>query len=199
MKISDRYSTLPVAAIADKVNASLAIKPRLVITAPPGAGKSTLLPLSLLEDLPAGKILMLEPRRLAARQVASRMASMLGEPCGRTVGYRVRFDTCVSHETRIEVLTEGILERMLVEDPTLDGVSVVIFDEFHERSLTSDMTLALTLESQSLVRPDLQIVIMSATIDADLLCKNIDAPLLHCDGKLFDVDIIHTDDFNPRE
>lgn len=199
MKITDRYSTLPIAAIADKVNASLAATPRLVVTAPPGAGKSTLLPLSMLEALPQGKILMLEPRRLAARQVAARMADMLGEPLGRTVGYRVRFDSRVSNATRIEVITEGILERILVDDPTLEGVSAVIFDEFHERSLSADLTLALTLESRNLVRPDLRIIIMSATIEAENLCRSIDAPHLHCDGRLFDVDVIHTGDFDPRE
>ncbi len=199
MKITDRYSTLPVAAIADQVNASLAATPRLVVTAPPGAGKSTLLPLAMLEELPQGKILMLEPRRLAARQVAARMADMLGEPLGRTVGYRVRFDSRVSDATRIEVITEGILERILVDDPTLDGVSTVIFDEFHERSLSADLTLALTLEARNLVRPDLRIVIMSATIDAEDLCRRLDAPHLHCEGRLFDVDIVHTGDFDPRE
>lgn len=110
MNICEKYDWLPVASIAGKVNETLEGAPRLVITAPPGAGKSTLLPLSMLEAMPEGKILMLEPRRLAARQVAARMASMLGQTCGQTVGYRVRFETRVSAETRIEVITEGILE-----------------------------------------------------------------------------------------
>ena len=126
---------LPAAGIAERVNQALRERGTVVVSAPPGAGKSTLLPLTILQDLPAGsRILMLEPRRLAARQIASRMAALLGEPVGQTVGYRIRFDSCVSDRTRIEVLTEGILVRRLVEDPALDGVSAVIFDEFHEFS-----------------------------------------------------------------
>lgn len=199
MKIREKYACLPVSAIADAVNTSLAATPRLVVTAPPGAGKSTLLPLSMLEELPEGRIIMLEPRRLAARQVAARMASMLGETTGRTVGYRVRFDTRVSADTRIEVITEGILERMLVDDPTLDGVAAVIFDEFHERSLASDTALALTLEAQDVIRPDLRIVIMSATIDATEICRRIDAPHLHSEGRMHPVETVYGDDFDPRE
>ena len=197
--IAEKYSRLPVAEIAGAVNESLAAVPRLVVTAPPGAGKSTLLPLTMLEALPEGRIMMLEPRRLAARQVASRMASMLGETVGRTVGYRVRFETRVSEATRIEVITEGILERMLVDDPTLDGVAAVIFDEFHERSIASDTALALTLEAQNVIRPDLRIVIMSATIDAAPLCRAIGARHLHSEGRMHDVGIIYGDDFRPSE
>lgn len=199
MRICEQYKQLPVAAIADEVNASLAQTPRLIITAPPGAGKSTLLPLSILEAQAEGKVIMLEPRRLAARQVATRMAAMLGEEVGKPVGYRMRFETRVSPQTRIEVLTEGILERMLVNDPTLDGVSTVIFDEFHERSLTSDMTLALAIEAQQIIRPDLRIVIMSATLDATWLSQRLDAPHLHSQGRMFDVKIIHGDDFAIRD
>ena len=151
---------LPVASIAERVNSELDTHPRLIVTAPPGAGKSTLLPLTILSSLPDGKILMLEPRRIAARQVAERMAKMIGERVGETIGYRVRFETKVSASTRVEVLTEGILTRMLIDDPTLDGVSVVIFDEYHERSLVSDTALALTRETQSLIRPDLRIVLI---------------------------------------
>lgn len=187
---------LPVAAIADEACASLEAWPRLVVTAPPGAGKSTLLPLALLESIPEGKILMLEPRRIAARQVAERMADMLGEKTGATVGYRVRFDSKVSASTRIEVITEGILERMLVEDTTLDGVAAVIFDEFHERSLSSDLTLALIREIQSVIRPDLKILVMSATIDAQSLCRTIDACHLHSQGRCHEVEIIYGDDFD---
>lgn len=196
MTIRERFSHLPVSEIADEVNASLASHPRLVVTAPPGAGKSTLLPLTLLESIPKGKILMLEPRRIAARQVAGRMASMIGEEIGNTVGYRVRFDTKVSKNTRIEIITEGILERMLVEDPTLDGVEAVIFDEFHERSLSSDLTLALTREIQNVIRPDLKILVMSATIDAESLARKIDALHLHSAGKCFDVRILYSEDFD---
>lgn len=199
MRIQDKFCHFPISAIADDVKASLAKYPRLVVTAPPGAGKSTLIPLVLLEMINAGKILMLEPRRIAARQVANRMASMLGENVGVTVGYRVRFDSKVSKSTRIEVITEGILERMLVDDPTLDGVEAVIFDEFHERSLSSDLTLAFTREIQNLLRPDLRILIMSATIDAKSLARKIDARHLHSPGKCFDVKIVYGEDFDFRD
>ncbi|MBR3652931.1 MAG: DEAD/DEAH box helicase [Bacteroidales bacterium] len=197
---------LPVMEIAGAVNEALAGSPRLVVTAPPGAGKSTVLPLTILygshpDSLPGAetplfapdtKILVLEPRRLAARQIAERMAALLGEPVGRTVGYRIRFESRVSAATRIEVLTEGILTRMLVDDPALEGVGVVIFDEFHERSLQSDVALALTREAQSLLRPDLRILLMSATIDTEGLCRELDAPLLESAGRMFPVEIKHT-------
>ena len=199
MKIQERYKELPVAEIAEEVCASLAERPRIVVTAPPGAGKSTLLPLALMEHMPEGKILMLEPRRIAARQVAERMASMIGEPVGHTVGYRVRFDSKVSADTRIEVITEGIMERMLVDDPTLDGVIAVIFDEYHERSLSSDLSLALTREIQNVLRPDLQILLMSATIDAESLCSNIDAKHIHSAGRSYEVKIIHGEDFDFKD
>lgn len=191
--------TLPVGEIADAVNESLKRLPRLVVTAPPGAGKSTLLPLTLLESLPEGKILMLEPRRLAARQIAARMAAMIGEKPGQTVGYRVRFESKVSASTRIEVLTEGILGRMLVDDPTLDGVAAVIFDEFHERSLASDMAFALTREAQNVVRPDLKMLVMSATIDTDELCRSFDAPLIESRGRMHPVEIVNGDDIDARD
>lgn len=185
---------LPVGEVAAEVNAALRQKPRVVVTAPPGAGKSTLLPLTILSDTPDGRILMLEPRRLAARQVAQRMADMIGERVGQTVGYTIRFESRVSAQTRIEVVTEGILQRMLVDDPTLDGISVVIFDEFHERSLYSDIAYALTLEAQRLIRPDLKIVIMSATIDTDYICRRFDAPLIESQGRAYDVEIIRAAD-----
>lgn len=191
MKRSDlrEADKLPALQIADAVNEALAHHERLVITAPPGAGKSTLLPLTMLEAFGSeGKILMLEPRRLAARQIAERTAYMLGENVGQTVGYRVRFESKVSAQTRLEVLTEGILTRMLVQDPTLDGVSVVIFDEFHERSLASDVALALVREAQQVIRPDLKIVLMSATIDATNLCQTLDAPLVESEGKMFPIE-----------
>ena len=209
---------LPVMEIAGAVNEALADSPRLVVTAPPGAGKSTVLPLTILlgtpgaktpflhpepgeNDLPGAerpylhpgdKILVLEPRRIAARQIAERMAALLGEPVGRTVGYRIRFESRVSAATRIEVLTEGILTRMLVDDPALEGVGVVIFDEFHERSLQSDVALALTREAQLLLRPDLRILLMSATIDTEELCRELDAPLIESAGRMFPVEIQHT-------
>ena len=181
---------LPAASIADAVNQAFAERQAVVITAPPGAGKSTLLPLTILFDASAGsKILMLEPRRLAARQIAERMAELMGEPVGKTIGYRIRFETKVSKETRIEVLTEGILTRMLESDPTLDGVSTVIFDEFHERSLHSDLALALTRRAQQILRPDLRLVVMSATIDASAICEALQAPLIESQGRMFPVDI----------
>lgn len=183
---------LPVAAIASEVSRTLAERQAVVITAPPGAGKSTLLPLMLLRDKPVeGKILMLEPRRLAARQIAERMAELLGEPVGKTVGYRIRFETKVSKDTRIEVLTEGILTRMLQSDPTLDGVGIVIFDEFHERSLHSDLALALSRQAQQILRPDLRLVVMSATIDASAICEALQAPLIESQGRMFPVEILY--------
>ena len=189
-RVMERAGRLPAAEIAGTVDALLAEHASLVVTAPPGAGKSTLLPITILEGLGEGKVLMLEPRRLAARQIAERMAWLLGEPVGRTSGYRVRFESKVSSATRIEVLTEGILTRMLVDDPTLEGVSAVIFDEFHERSLNSDLALALCRETQRQLRPDLRIVIMSATIDTDAICRELDAPLVEGKGRMFPVKII---------
>lgn len=170
--------SLPVASIAGEVNDSLCANPRIVVTAPPGSGKSTLLPLTIAQGLPSGRVIMLEPRRAAARQIAMRMAQMIGERVGGTVGYRMRFESEISDATRIEVVTEGVLERMIVDDPTLESIGAVIFDEFHERSMTADLTLALTLEAQNIIRPDLKIVIMSATMDAEALCKSLDAPLV---------------------
>lgn len=192
--LSEKYSNLPSSAIAGELNACLAEKGCVVVTAPAGAGKSTLLPLTILEGLAEGKILMLEPRRIAARQIAERMSSMLGESCGKTVGYRVRFESRVSAQTRIEVLTEGILTRMLVDDPALEGVDTVIFDEFHERSLYSDEALALVMETRKLLRPDLRIVVMSATIDADSICDALDAAPVRSEGRMFPVEIIHAEE-----
>ena len=189
---------LPAYAIAGEVNRILSGSPRLIITAPPGAGKSTVLPLTILEAFPKGKILMLEPRRVAARQIAERMAWLLGEPVGKTVGYRVRFESKISRETRIEVLTEGILGRRLIEDPGLEGVSVVIFDEFHERSLQCDEALALTRQAQLLLREDLRMVLMSATIDTKALSAAIDAPVLESEGKMYPVEIRRAKEASPE-
>ena len=199
--ITRKCASLPASLIADDVNSALRTHHSLVITAPPGAGKSTLLPLTILSSLGDGeKILMLEPRRLAARQIAERMAQILGETVGETVGYRVRFESKVSKRTRIEVLTEGILTRMLVDDATLDGVSIVIFDEFHERSINSDLALALTRQTQEIIRPDLKIVIMSATIDACGICAALKAPLIESDGRMFPVELHYADeDTDPRD
>ena len=196
--LSPYIHQFPVGEVAADVIRSLAATPRIIVTAPPGAGKSTLLPLLLLQSMPEGKILMLEPRRIAARQIAERMSSMIGEAVGKTVGYRMRFETKVSATTRIEVLTEGIMTRMLVDDPTLDGVGMVIFDEFHERSLTSDTALALVRESQQIIRPDLLMVIMSATIDASALCQALDAPLIESQGRMHEVTIHHLEEADQR-
>ena len=199
--ITRQWASLPASQIAVGVNEALHTNSSLVVTAPPGAGKSTLLPLTILSSLGEGeKILMLEPRRLAARQIAERMAQMLGEQVGETVGYRVRFESRVSKRTRIEVLTEGILTRMIVDDATLDGVSVVIFDEFHERSINSDLALALTRQAQQIIRPDLKIVIMSATIDASNICAALQAPLIESEGRMFPVELHYADkDADPRD
>ena len=199
--ITRQWASLPASQIAVGVNEALHTNSSLVVTAPPGAGKSTLLPLTILSSLGEGeKILMLEPRRLAARQIAERMAQMLGEQVDETVGYRVRFESRVSKRTRIEVLTEGILTRMIVDDATLDGVSVVIFDEFHERSINSDLALALTRQAQQIIRPDLKIVIMSATIDTSNICAALQAPLIESEGRMFPVELYYADkDTDPRD
>ena len=199
--ITRQWASLPASQIAVGVNEALHTNSSLVVTAPPGAGKSTLLPLTILSSLGEGeKILMLEPRRLAARQIAERMAQMLGEQVGETIGYRVRFESRVSKRTRIEVLTEGILTRMIVDDATLDGVSVVIFDEFHERSINSDLPLALTRQAQQIIRPDLKVVIMSATIDTSNICAALQAPLIESEGRMFPVELHYADkDTDPRD
>lgn len=189
-------SELPVGAVTEQVNETLKRHSAVVITAPPGAGKSTLLPLTIFEGLADKneKILLLEPRRIAARQIAERMAEMSDSAVGDHVGYAVRFDRHTSANTRIEVLTEGLLTRRIVTDPTLDGVSVVIFDEFHERSLNTDIAFALVRETQRTIRQDLRIVVMSATIDARAICNALDAPLIESEGRMFDVDIVHEEE-----
>ncbi len=190
------FNQLPASEIANLVNSTLQQNSTLIITAPPGAGKSTLLPLTMLNAVAKNqKILMLEPRRLAARQIAERMSEMIGCEVGAEVGYRVRFDNKVSANTRIEVLTEGILTRMLQSDNTLDGVGMVVFDEFHERSLFADVALALCRECQQILRPDLKIVIMSATIDTTHLAQMLGgAPVIESKGKMFPVDIRHSNE-----
>ena len=191
---------LPAVEIADEVNEALVRNSCVVVTAPPGAGKSTVLPLTILDGAAeAGKVIVLEPRRIAARQIAERMAFLSGDAVGGTVGYRVRFESRVSAATRVEVLTEGILTRMIVDDPTLDGVSVLIFDEFHERSLNCDLALALALRTQRIIRPDLRIVIMSATIEAEDICRTLNAPLVQSAGRLFPVENIYCEPCDMRE
>lgn len=162
-----------------------------VLTAEPGAGKTTVVPLRLLDEAwNTGTILLLEPRRVAARAVARRMAELLGESVGQTVGWRTRDDTKVSANTRIEVITEGILTRRIQRDPNLPGVSAVIFDEFHERSVHADLGLALTIEVREGIRPDLRLLVMSATIDAEAVAQLIDAPgAISCPGRTFPIDV----------
>ncbi len=181
---------LPVMQAVPQLKVALREGRGAILQAPPGAGKSTLVPLALLDSpwLAAGKILMLEPRRLAARAVANRMAALLGEAVGQRVGFRTRLETRVGRECRIEVITEGILTRMLQSDPGLSGVSCVIFDEFHERSLNADLGLALCLESRQALREDLRIVVMSATLDAQALKTVLpDAAAVSALGRSFEV------------
>ena len=162
----------------------------VLLEAPPGAGKSTIVPIALLQSpwLEGQKILMLEPRRIAARAVANRMSALLGESIGRSVGFRTRLETKVSRDTRIEVVTEGILTRMLQEDSALTGVGCVIFDEFHERSLNADLGLALCIESQQNLREDLRLLVMSATLDLKPLVQLLgDAPVVSAKGRSFEV------------
>lgn len=190
--IFDPYtSDLPVKEIFNEVKEHLNQQNTLIVNAPAGAGKSTLLPLALIHEpwLEGKKILMLEPRRLAARTIATRMADLWGDKVGETIGYRVRFDHKVSANTRIEVLTEGILTRMLQSDNALEGVGLVIFDEFHERSLFADVALALCRESQQILRTDLRIVLMSATLDMPQLTQLLKAPAVKSEGRQFPVDI----------
>ncbi|MBN7810898.1 ATP-dependent helicase HrpB [Algoriphagus sp. H41] len=182
---------LPVAEIIPKVQSQLAQANSLIIQAPPGAGKSTLLPLALLDEpwLAGKKIIMLEPRRLATKSIAQRMASMLGENTGETVGYRIRFESAISNKTRLEVITEGILTRMMHSDNELQDVGLVIFDEFHERNLHAEVALALCREVQQVLRPDLRILLMSATIDTAELSSLLGSKVIQSQGRQFPVQV----------
>ena len=183
-------SLLPVASILPELLHALQQSPQVLLNAPTGAGKSTWLPLQILRDGGInGRILLLEPRRLAARNVAQRLAELLGEKPGETVGYRMRAETCVGPATQLEVVTEGILTRMIQHDPELSGVGLVILDEFHERSLQADLALALLLDVQQGLRDDLKLLIMSATLDNDKLQRLLpDAPVVISEGRAFAVD-----------
>jgi ATP-dependent helicase HrpB len=185
----------PIAEIIDEIKETLNLQTTVILQAPPGAGKSTILPLELLKAdwLGDKKIILLEPRRMAARSVAQRMADLLDEEVGKTVGYRVRFDQRISQQTRIEVITEGILTRRLQQDNTLEGVGMVIFDEFHERSLHSDLSLALCRDLQQVLREDLRILIMSATLDGEQLSSILDnAPVITSKGRQYPIDVRYT-------
>ncbi|PIE11852.1 MAG: ATP-dependent helicase HrpB [Rhodobacterales bacterium] len=180
---------LPIDPLLPDIKAALLDHGRAVLQAPPGAGKTTRVPLALMDAFP-GKIVMLEPRRIAARAAAERLASQLGEAPGTRVGYRMRGESVAG--SRIEVVTEGILTRMLQSDPELPGISVVIFDEFHERSLNADLGLALTVEARAALREDLALLVMSATLDAGPVADLLDgAPVLTSDGRSYPVDIRH--------
>ena len=187
---------LPVTEIISFVREQLVKENTLIVNAPPGAGKSTLLPLALMEEewLEGKKIIMLEPRRLAARTIAARMSALIDDEIGKTIGYRVRFDNRVSAKTKIEVVTEGILTRMLHSDNALEDVGLVIFDEFHERSLHADLALALCREAQQVLRPDLRIMIMSATLNMPQLRALLKAPVAVSEGKQYPVEIIYNGD-----
>jgi ATP-dependent helicase HrpB len=181
---------LPIDAILPELRATLVRHRNAVVEAPPGAGKSTVVPIALLEEpwLRGGKIVMLEPRRLATRAVATRMAATLGEAPGETVGYRMRLETRVSRRTRIEVVTEGVFTRMLQSDPALEGIAAVLFDEFHERSLHADTGLAFALDSQENLAPELRLLVMSATLDGAAVAKLLgDAPVVTATGRVYPV------------
>jgi ATP-dependent helicase HrpB len=192
-----RPASLPELPIRDALAplaSALAANPAAVLEAPPGAGKSTVVPLALLDSawLAGKKIVVLEPRRLAARAVASRMAHTLGEPPGRRVGWRMRLDTRVGPETRIEVVTEGILARMLADDPALEDVGLVVFDEFHERSLQADLGLALCLDARRNLREDMKILAMSATLDGDAVAALLGGvPVIRSAGRSFPVEVVY--------
>ncbi len=178
---------LPIDDILPDLKAALAAHGRAVLQAPPGAGKTTRVPLALMEQV-TGRIVVLEPRRLAARAAAEQMARLLGEEVGARVGYRIRGEAVVSDATQVEVVTEGILTRMVQADPSLEGIGAVVFDEFHERSLHADLGLALTWEAREALRPDLAVVVMSATLDAGPVAALMeDAPVLTAEGRAFAV------------
>ena len=183
-------SLLPVAAVLPDVLHALKHSPQVLLNAPTGAGKSTWLPLQILKSgVINGRILLLEPRRLAARNVAQRLAELLGEKTGETVGYRMRAETCVGPNTQLEVVTEGILTRMIQQDPELNGIALVILDEFHERSLQADLALALLLDVQQGLRDDLKLLIMSATLDNQRLQRCLpDAPVISSEGRAYPVE-----------
>ena len=182
---------LPVDDLLPEIRRSLAVCPNLVIEAPPGAGKTTRVPPALL-SLVRGQVLVLEPRRLAARLAARRIALEMGERLGETVGYQVRFEEVASPRTRLRFLTEGILTRRLISDSTLTGVDIVVLDEFHERHLETDLALALLRRLQQTSRRDLRLIVMSATLDAGPIARFLaGCPVLRSEGRLFPLAITH--------
>ncbi|MCU4181495.1 ATP-dependent helicase HrpB [Bosea sp. BH3] len=184
-------TALPIDAVLGDLAASLHARPNAVLVAPPGAGKTTRVPLALLDEpwTKGGKLILLEPRRLAARGAANRMAQTLGERVGETVGLRVRLGSKIGPKTRIEVVTEGVFARMILDDPALEGVAAVLFDEFHERSLDADFGLALALDAQGGLREDLRILVMSATLDGARVARLLgDAPVIESEGRAYSVE-----------
>ncbi|MEJ8755609.1 ATP-dependent helicase HrpB [Pontibacter sp. H259] len=181
---------LPVKEALPRLLLALEHNTRVVLEAPPGAGKTTLVPLALLETpwRNDGKILVLEPRRLATRGAAQRMSDLMQEPLGQTVGYWVRMEHLVSAKTKVEVVTEGILTRLLQDDPALEGIAAIIFDEFHERNLQADIGLALALDAQAVLRPDLRIIVMSATLDATMIGNWLKAPVITSEGRQYPIE-----------
>lgn len=196
MAFDPKSIDLPVVEIIDEVNSKLSNANSLIVNAPPGAGKSTLLPLAFLGKswLNGQKIIMLEPRRLAARSIAERMSDLLGEKVGQTVGYHIRFENRTSENTQIEVVTEGILTRMLQSDNSLEGVGMVIFDEFHERSIHADVALALCREAQHVLREDLRILIMSANLNMPQLTQLLKSDAVVSKGRQYPVDVKYEGD-----
>jgi ATP-dependent helicase HrpB len=195
-----RSLDLPIFDCLTELTSRLKTETTLLLNAPPGAGKSTIVPLAILNAqwLEGKKIIMLEPRRLAARTIAARLSELLGEEVGNTVGYRIRFETRVSEKTKIEVVTEGILTRMLQSDNSLEDFGLVIFDEFHERSIHADVALALCRESQHVLRPDLHILIMSATLNLEQLTRALKAPLIESLGRQYPVEIKYAGETDER-
>ena len=199
MKFDPYTFDLPITEVIEEVKEHLLTNNTLIVNAPPGAGKSTLLPIALLEEnwLKGQKVIMLEPRRLAARSIAMRLSELLGEKVGQRVGYRIRFDNCVSSSTQLEVVTEGILTRMLQSDNALEGIGLIIFDEFHERSLFADVALALSRETQQVLRPELRLMIMSATLNMPQLTKLLQAPAVISKGRQYPVEIKYHGENDP--
>src|SRR5271163_4142865 len=189
-KLVNRKSSLPVDALLPMILSSLAERPNLVLEAAPGAGKTTRVPPALL-DLVPGEIIVLEPRRIAARLAARRVASELGEQVGETVGYQVRFEEAIGPRTRLRFVTDGVFTRRLLSDPTLKGVDAIVLDEFHERHLESDFALALLKRLQQ-TRPDLRLLVMSATLDAAPVARYLDdCPILRSEGRVFPLTVKH--------
>lgn len=192
-------TVLPIESVFSQLTDSLSSHPSVLLQAPPGAGKSTWLPLQLMLSGKFRKIVMLEPRRLAARNIANFLAQQLGEQVGEQIGLRIKQEAKVSHRTRLEIVTEGVLTRMIQQDPELDGIDLLIFDEFHERSLQADTALALSLESQSALRDDLKILVMSATLDSERYQQFLQCPLIRSEGRSYPVEEMYVPLRNERE